>query len=165
MADSKRNTNYFSHLHLYAAETWNVEFGLAVPHNACPHVSGLGAALTFFAFPGVALFLSRLTRKPSDHLVFTIAFPVFHRPILTIYFSPFSCTLRSVTPVKVVVYTSLTTLAFVSLLIRLPLIPSCVDLSVFSRFLACHTRALYRFVLGQFYFSLGSCYLCAATLY
>ena len=60
-----------------------VEFGLAIPYNACPRI-WLGRRAIVFRFPGIALFFSRLTRKPSGHLVFAIVFPVPHRPVSTI---------------------------------------------------------------------------------
>ena len=59
-----------------------------------PHLTTLapastsGAALFSFVFPGIVLFISRLMRKSSGHLVFAIAIPVSYRPVSTIPSSP-----------------------------------------------------------------------------
>ena len=136
-----------------------VEFGLAIPYNACPRI-WLGHRVVVVRFPCIALFFSLLARKSSGHLVFATYSRIPSSNIDDSFQpSPAVC-LRSGTPVMVI-YTSLTTLAPV-----VDLMAAFSSwfryLSVFSRFLACLARTpcplcVRRFFLSQFM-------LCAASV-
>ena len=81
--------DYFNHHVHFMPEIWNVR-RVRISHTTqrLPPYLALETRYCLSFFPGIALFFSRLTRKPSGHLVFAIAIPVFHRPISTIPSSP-----------------------------------------------------------------------------